>query len=305
MSGAFTQQKYATFDAVEGNQKLLPGRDAVLVDDFFVNRPLAALAQMTSAGTTQANYEATINAAVQRAMAANKNFILTGTGIVAGGTAAAISTIEAECCVPAADFKGGIDIATRTTGTTAADTVNIHPGLGNGSVVITTLSTLRTVPEAQPFLDVVLQTPATITSYWLLVGFRILSTLPTTALDESTATELAAIGFHTASAVSGAKWRGVARSGNASILNAVLANKSGNALADVAASTRYRLRVEFDAQRQAHFYVGAGSAEPQWCGRTTPITAAAALVPFISLATLTGAARGVTVRRVKCGRLNT
>ena len=76
-------------------------------------------------------------------------------------------------------------------------------------------------------------------------------------------------------------------------------------LGRVGRRSRYRLRVEFDSQRQAHFYVGVGSGEPQWCGRTTPITAAAALVPFFSLSTLTGAVRAVTLRRLRFGRTNT
>ena len=289
----------------EENPKIMHSRDGAVVDDFFANMPLGSLAQIASAGTTQANYEAAINAGVYRAMAANKNFILTGTGLVAAGSADPLAALEEECIVAAADGKGGITLSTRTTGTANNDATNIRPGT-MGAINASTLAVMTSVPEAQPFVDAVIQTPATITGLCFYVGFRLLAGFPDTDVSavETTGNELAMIGLNTGSGVSATQLRCIARAAGASLLDRVATWRGVQALPAVAASTRYRLRVEFDSSRRANFYVGIGTGEVLPVGQSRPITAAAALVPFITVGRVATALKSLTVRRLRFGRLN-
>lgn len=246
--------------------------------DNFLQRPVVV-------GTLEPG---TVNTAAVRALvAANKDWLLTGTSGIADG----------DCTFAA---NGGITLATKASSSTNNDTTNIRPGVVTGPIEFSGLYGTQFRPDMQPHFDAVIETPATITGYRLILGFRLAASFPDTAADETTGADVCFFAFSTGSSVTATKWRRVTIVASGTPADVALNTPV------LVASTRYRMRIEIDSGRRPHFYqqvLGPSAAPEVLVGVGPALTAAAAFQPFVTVQRLASAAKTLTVHSLRASRL--
>lgn len=178
-----------------------------------------------------------------------------------------------------------------TTAGNSGDTANVAP-LG-WTTLGPALQAVTFDPAFAPMFQAIIETPATITTMRILAGFRL--TAPATA-DETTDNDFALIAFNPATSAS---WRFITKVGGGSVVTV-----TGSNLPVLAASTRYKLEIRVDLNRNATAYISGGGANNVIIGpaSSAALTSGAAFKPVISVQTLTAAARALTLHGLRVSR---
>lgn len=237
--------------------------------DPMVKRPL--IASDLDPGTVN-------QAAVRLLSAANLNLMAAGTNMTSAlstfGSAGGVTLTTAGAnndqalLVPASVNSGGTFI-TEIGGSTGTSTPT-SPWLTNKSLKFEAIINLSSVANVR-----------------LVAGFKLTNT-PTLATDD----DQVYIGFDTGSSVTATRFR---RVHSVAGTDFDVAESTGGFT--VAAATDYRLSIDLDANRVPTFFIngrqiGIGSALTNSCG----------LMPVIGLQALTGAAKAMTIKRVRLER---
>lgn len=220
---------------------------------------------------------ASVTQATQRiVLAANQHFKVSGTNMTS-----ALSTFAS---------GGGV---TLTTAGANNDQALLNPITANSAATylsgiggsIGSSGTSPFLSSAQMYMKAVLELSSA-AAVRLVVGFK-QTTTPTLATDA----EQAMFSFDTASSVSATKWRRVTSVADTD-------SDVATDTPDVAASTRYVLEVAVDANRYPSFKVNG-----QFVGNGPALTTPMAFWPVIGLQALAGAAKAVTIRSLRVGRV--
>jgi hypothetical protein len=240
-----------------------------MLEERFSQRPLLAIARDAAAAYSEAT--------IQGHLWSNPHFALTGTN-------------AADSCVTFAD-GGGI---TLTTTTTANDQCIVGPVAQAASTTQSAWAAAKFNTLDQPTFETIIKTGAAVTQMTLAMGFKLTST-PTLATDNDQAI------FHvTGTTTAGSMTYCSSNAGTDTQVTAPTIVQQGSTRLSpgLTVSTVYRPIIRVDLNRYPHFYLNG-----YYLGRGAQLASDVDLIPFISLQTLTTAARSVTIRGLRCSKL--
>lgn len=216
---------------------------------------------------------------------ANKLWTLSGTNAADAG-----STLHAT--VP------GVTLATAGANN---DQMCIRPAtLNGGAIFLNTLGQGILLPSKQPIIAARLLTAASIAAIKITFGARLVGSIAassTCVFGTGTDNDLVQFTFDTSGSASTTGWLAEARNAGGTAVSKACDTRLSQST--VAASTAYDLRIQIDGSQNASFYINNQLAA------TIPaaVASSAALIPFIGLQALTGAAKTVTAQYLSVSRL--